>query len=111
MTTKLTLLNQGDPSKGLSLVYYGSTCSNGDQRKFNMELICADRMSAVPTHALEYTHCSYTITIPSIYGCPLECPVANRHLCGGNGHCAYDEDKAAARCFCNHGLFKYFYNL
>ena len=24
-------------------------------------------------------------------------------LCGGNGHCAYDYDNNAARCFCNHG--------
>jgi hypothetical protein len=24
-------------------------------------------------------------------------------LCGGNGHCSYDYDKHAARCFCNKG--------
>ena len=65
--------------------------------------MCADKMTAVPTHALEFSHCSYTITMPSIYGCPLECPVSNRHLCGGQGHCAYDEDKGGARCFCNNG--------
>mmetsp|Transcript_411 Transcript_411/g.471 ORF Transcript_411/g.471 Transcript_411/m.471 type:complete len:119 (+) Transcript_411:134-490(+) len=41
--------------------------------------------------------------MPSVYGCPLECPVSNRRLCGGNGHCAYDPDKSAARCFCNKG--------
>jgi hypothetical protein len=41
--------------------------------------------------------------MPSIYGCPLECPVTNRHLCSGNGHCAYDWDRVGARCYCNHG--------
>eukprot|EP01034_Spumella_vulgaris_P021474 gene21474-27509_t len=41
--------------------------------------------------------------MPSVYGCPLECPVSNRQLCGGQGHCAFDEDKVAARCFCNNG--------
>jgi hypothetical protein len=53
--------------------------------------------------ALELSPCEYTITMPSVYGCPLECPVSNRRLCGGNGHCAYDPDKSAARCFCNKG--------
>ncbi|KAJ1391293.1 hypothetical protein B484DRAFT_439616, partial [Ochromonadaceae sp. CCMP2298] len=72
-------------------------------RQFKIELQCADRLSPVPTHALELSHCVYTITMPSVYGCPLECPVSNRHLCGGQGHCAYDDDKGAARCFCNKG--------
>lgn len=102
-STKMQLLDQQDPTKGIKLTYFGSFCSGNDQRKFNIEMSCADKMNPVPTHALEYTHCVYTITMPSVYGCPLECPVSNRHLCGGNGHCAYDEDKGAARCFCNYG--------
>jgi hypothetical protein len=102
-SSQMSLLDDSDPTKGLSLVYAGDYCHNGVQRKFNIELICADKLNAVPTHALEYTSCSYTITMPSIYGCPLECPVSNRKLCGGNGHCAYDWDKNAARCFCNNG--------
>ena len=101
--TQVSLLDHSNPTKGISVVYAGEYCLSGEQRKFNMELICADKLNAVPTHALEYTKCSYTITMPSVYGCPLECPVSNRKLCGGNGHCAYDEDKAAARCFCNNG--------
>lgn len=102
-SVQMSLLDDTDPTKGLSLVYGGDYCQNGVQRKFNIEMICADKLNAVPTHALEYTSCSYTITMPSVYGCPLECPVSNRKLCGGNGHCAYDEDKNAARCFCNNG--------
>lgn len=102
-TTSIDLLNHDDPTAGLSLTYSGSLCSRGDQRKFIMEMPCADKLNPIPTHALEYSHCVYTITIPSVYGCPLECPIARRHLCGGNGHCAYDDDKSSARCFCNRG--------
>jgi len=101
--TKVSLLNQEDPTKGIQVSYAGGRCSNGDQRMFNIEMGCMDKLNPVATHALEYSHCVYTVTMPSIYGCPLECPVSNRHLCGGNGHCAYDDDKHAARCFCNNG--------
>lgn len=102
-SSKVELLDSGDPTKGMALTYYGAYCDDGTQRQFRMELMCSDKLSPVPTHALEYEHCVYTITIPSVYGCPLECPVANRELCGGNGHCSYDDDKSAARCFCNKG--------
>lgn len=103
--TKVSLLNQEDPTKGIQVSYAGGRCTNGDQRMFNIEMACMDKLNPVATHALEYSHCVYTVTMPSIYGCPLECPVSNRHLCGGNGHCAYDDDKHAARCFCNNGEF------
>ena len=103
-TSTLSLLDQEDPSKGVSLSYFGDYCKHPvEQRKFTIDLVCADRLNPTPTHAYEIHHCSYKATIPSIYGCPLECPVSNRHLCGGNGHCAYDPDKGAARCFCNKG--------
>jgi hypothetical protein len=104
-TTKMVLLDQDDPTKGIRLTYFGEYCTNMDQRQFIIEMSCADKMNPIPTHALEYSHCVYTITMPSVYGCPLECPVSNRHLCAGNGHCAYDDDKGAARCFCNNGKF------
>ena len=102
-STTVALLAENDPSKGISVTYAGAFCNNGVQRQFIIEVGCADKLNPVPTHALEYSPCIYTITMPSVYGCPLECPVSNRHLCGGNGHCAYDEDKAGARCFCNNG--------
>jgi hypothetical protein len=105
-TSKLTLLNANDPTGGLQLTYYGDYCVGASSpRKFQIDLICADKMNPVPLHAYELAPCEYTVSMPSVYGCPLECPVANRHLCGGNGHCAYDDDKASARCYCNHGKF------
>lgn len=103
-TAKLEVLDQQDPTKGLRMTYYGDYCHNPPvQRTFKVELLCADKLNPIPTHALEYSHCEYTVTLPSVYGCPLECPVADRQLCGGNGHCHYDNDKSSARCFCNHG--------
>jgi hypothetical protein len=103
-STKVQLLDQLDPTKGIKVSYYGSYCADSTQRQFNIEVGCADKLNPVATHALEYSHCVYTITMPSVYGCPLECPVSNRHLCAGNGHCAYDDDKGGARCFCNTGM-------
>ncbi|RYH29881.1 hypothetical protein EON65_07050 [archaeon] len=101
--TTVKLLNSEDPTKGVEVTYAGSYCNGGKQRKFHIQMQCADKLNAVPTHALELEPCAYTVTMPSVYGCPLECPVANRKLCGGNGHCAYDDDKEGARCFCNSG--------
>lgn len=102
-TTSLTLLNNDDPTNGVKLTYLGNMCGNGKPRIFDVEMTCEDRLNPVPLHAFEVAPCHYSIKMPSVYGCPVECPVANRRLCGGNGHCAYDEDKAGARCFCNHG--------
>jgi hypothetical protein len=102
-TTKL--LDSTDPTKGIQISYLGDFCNGGTQRKFHLHLQCADRLNPVPTHAYEYTGCEYTVYMPSVYGCPVECPVANRALCGGQGHCAYDEDKHGARCFCNRGFY------
>lgn len=104
-TSSLKLISEDDPTKGLRLTYFGDYCHNPVvQRKFHIELTCEDALNPVPRHAYETSYCEYTTTIPSVYGCPLECPVAQRKLCGGNGHCSYDTDKGAARCFCNHGM-------
>lgn len=101
--TKVSLIDMQDPSKGISITSYGDYCKNNKQRVFKVDLPCANKLNPIPTHAYEVEHCSYKVTMPSVYGCPLECPVANRELCGGNGHCAYDYDKRAARCYCNKG--------
>lgn len=106
LATTLELYDSEDPTKGLALTYYGNICEKTNKnRKFFINLLCAENFNPVPTHALEYTTCEYNVTMPSVYGCPLECPVANRKLCSGNGHCAYDYDNNAAKCFCNHGMF------
>ena len=49
--------------------------------------------------------CQYEIIYHSSYACPQECPVTgdDRKACGGNGHCRFDTDANAARCFCSNG--------
>lgn len=102
--TQLQLLDHSDPTKGVFLEYEGDICkSTNKQRRFRIEMPCADRLNPAPTSALELEHCVYTIVMPSVYGCPTECPVAERKLCGGNGHCHYDFDSNSAHCFCNKG--------
>lgn len=101
--TSIKLLDSGDPTKGVVVSYKGDYCNGGKQRQFHLELSCADRLNPTATHAYELAGCEYTAYMPSVYGCPLECPVANRALCGGQGHCAYDSDKQSARCYCNRG--------
>lgn len=102
--TKVSLLDYEDPSAGLTITSFGDYCRNSKQRQFTVNMPCSNKLNPVPTHAYEAEHCSYAVTMPSVYGCPLECPVADRQLCGGNGHCGYDYDKGAARCYCNHGF-------
>lgn len=105
--SKVQLIDQDDPTKGLAIIYYGDYCSDPPsvQRKFIINMVCTDKLNPLPTEAYESAHCEHTITIPSIYGCPLECPVVSRRLCAGNGHCHYDGDKGSAKCFCNDGYY------
>lgn len=105
-----SLLDEHDPTKGVALTMYGDNCKHNQegeevatQREFRLEFECADVAVAVPIHALEYSHCHYTVTIPSVFGCPTECPLAGMSLCNGKGHCAYDTDVQSARCFCDTG--------
>ena len=39
----------------------------------------------------------YTIVLRSIWGCPTECPISNRHLCANHGACAFDRDKVQGK--------------
>jgi hypothetical protein len=110
-STTLDLLDHYDPTKGLVLTYFGDVCkSTGTQRQFRIEMSCSDKLAAVPTSALEVKTCIYAVTMPSVYGCPLECPVSNRRLCAGNGHCSYDDDTNSAHCFCNQGKEMFFFS-
>lgn len=106
LTSELQLITPEDPTKGLVMTYYGDYCENPrTQKKFIINLNCADILNPVPTHAYEYKHCEYTISMPSVHGCPIQCPISQRRLCAGNGYCAYDNDAATARCFCNKGYY------
>jgi len=104
------LVDVTDPSKGVRLTYEGDNCPHDQnnqpvafKRKFHIDFTCADGTANVPTHALEKQYCEYTVEWPSVYGCPVECPIGGRQICSGNGHCGYDLDMRSPRCFCNDG--------
>lgn len=99
-----------EPAMGVKLTYYGDYCANDaagepnpTQRVTDLIFTCADKASATPSTAYEESHCHFSVTIPTWYGCPEQCPISGRRLCAGNGHCAYDTDAASARCFCDRG--------
>ena len=50
----------------------------------------------------EYTPCSYTLSVQSLYGCPQECPEINGQLCSGHGLCSFDATNNKSRCYCYH---------
>ena len=50
VSTKVSLLDSQDPTKGIQLQYVGDYCESSDQRQFNIQMICADKMNPVPTH-------------------------------------------------------------
>jgi len=114
-------LNNGDQlpwSSGLQLEYLGgSQCHHdgtgrevsGISRKSILQLECDDSaLSSHIAHALEYDHCTYTITVKSMYACPTQCPIASSPgmtamPCGGHGHCGWDKTNLAPACFCDKG--------
>lgn len=77
-------------------------------RTFTLSFYC-DRAMTFPapnastnTGFIDETNsCNYQAFTWSQAGCPLECPVVNGVVCGGNGVCGYDSTAGAARCFCN----------
>lgn len=120
--SSMTLADPADPSAGVTLTYMGgNTCGapSFNARSLKLTLLCRDdedRTAQLPgridpeTGAVEErvrepynTPCSYEFQVHSGYGCPVECPVKDNRVCGGNGVCGYDQVKKTARCFCNHG--------
>jgi hypothetical protein len=95
-----------DPTKGVKLTYSsGEVChTNNQARTTTLIFDCSNNAIPNPTTAYEVSHCQYQIHLSSFYGCPLECPIAGRQLCGGNGLCAYDKHLKSARCFCDSGF-------
>jgi hypothetical protein len=98
----------GDPSRGISLKYIGGDYCAGvanTGRSLTIHILCADDLANVPDvePVEEVQPCQYELWFTSIYGCPLQCGVDKRQLCGGKGACRFDRDLQAPRCFCSSG--------
>jgi hypothetical protein len=111
-----SLLDAGDPSKGVSLHLLGSPefqCKHDDSgasistdRTFTIDILCDGSASANPyyiDYVQEPSHCQYHAEMRSIYGCPRECGVTGNGLCDGHGYCAWDNSDSSAHCYCNEG--------
>jgi len=104
---------QLDPSKGLALVYSGGDpCGTVANRSLTLFVRCEDDDTPVPEHEpveeSQMEQCHYSINIPSIHGCPVECHSQNafgHRICSGHGNCAYDWDAEKAGCACDEGFY------
>jgi len=101
--TEFSLLNNQDPSKGVSLKYlYGDRCPSGVLRSTTINVHCAN-VHAETMSALEPEKCQYVVEMHSMYGCPQECPITSNGLCNSHGHCYYDSLLKKPYCYCNEG--------
>lgn len=97
------LLDDIDPTKGLSLTYsHGTYCPTyGVNRSLVINFQCENRIFTETT--VEEKDCVYTITMPTEFGCPSECARPDNKVCGSNGFCGYDTDIKNPKCFCDSG--------
>jgi len=111
---QFALYDTYNPGRGFQLTYEPdpnqAPCANGVQRSLTLVFLCdleAPFPPVGPTPAggrnfIDETNvCNYMAFSRSQAACPLECPVTNGVVCGGNGICAYDVGQSSARCFCN----------
>ncbi len=69
--TYYKLLDDHDPSKGVSLTYvFGDKCPSGKLRSATLDVVCANTKYEVDS-ALEPMQCDYHMVMRSYYGCPL----------------------------------------
>jgi len=103
--THFSLLDEKDPSKGLSINYAsGDKCPTGQLRSATIDITC-DNVKKIILSALEPTKCAYHMTMKSYYGCPTECPITSNGLCNSHGHCSYDKINKKPYCYCNYGWY------
>jgi len=101
--TYYSLLDQTDPSLGVSVTYqFGQKCPNGKLRSATIDVMCENTKATIDS-ANEPTECNYHLVVRSQHGCPKECPITSAGVCNSHGHCAYDAKSKGAHCFCNKG--------
>jgi hypothetical protein len=108
------VIDPANPAVGVQIQYSnGDKCHHdaeghevpgGIPRSILVKIPCdSSRTAAIPESAAEPSHCQYEVTIPSMYGCPTQCPISGRKVCGGHGLCDYDTTHKKVHCFCDDG--------
>jgi len=102
-----TLLEPADPTVGVAITYTGGDeCTEKLSRQLTVKFQCSTELGMSPfsMETVIEDKCHYSLTVNTVFGCPVECHVGgNRQLCGGNGFCGMDGDKNSPRCFCYEG--------
>jgi hypothetical protein len=104
------LIDPANPTTGISMTYKGGDqCGNSNKdRSLKISMLCSteEGMSEFDSERVIEDHCEYSMTVNTLFGCPLECPVgANRQLCTGHGFCGMDDDHNKPQCFCYSGWY------
>jgi hypothetical protein len=69
--TYYSLIDESDPSKGVSIKYlFGDKCPSGKLRTSTLNVVCANTKFEIES-ALEPLPCDYHMVMRSYYGCPL----------------------------------------
>jgi len=102
------LIDADDPTAGVSITYLGGDdCAEmKTPRQLTVRFQCSTELGMSPFSLEQVVEdkCHYSLTVNTVFGCPVECHVGgNRQLCGGNGFCGMDDDNNAPRCFCYEG--------
>lgn len=102
---EFALIDEKDPSKGISLTYRGGeNCTVGSfkkERTFTINFNCLTGSEEVQAR-VEERNCDYTINFNSPAGCPQSClSTGQGQVCSGAGICGYDKRLHQARCLCN----------
>lgn len=101
------------PGSGWNVTYLGPAIAGcPSNTAFTVAHLCADQ--AFPAAGTTFNtlvrlvnDCQYEAYVPSLAGCPAECPLGkNGRLCSGQGICQYDTDLGNARCFCDNGFIE-----
>jgi len=104
---KWALLDEADPTAGVAITYTGGDeCAEKLFRQLTVKFQCSTELGMSPfsMERVIEDKCHYSLTVNTVFGCPVECHVGgNRQLCGGSGFCGMDHDINTPRCFCYEG--------
>jgi len=102
-----SLIDADDPTTGVSITYFGGdVCTALLSRQLTVKFQCSTELGMSPfsMERVIEDKCHYSLTVNTVFGCPVECHIGgNRQLCGGNGFCGMDDDNNSPRCFCYEG--------
>lgn len=99
----------------MTLQYTGgdsTSCPGNVKRRLLLSLVCSPLVPTATSYVDNATvfvvensvaKCAYSVTLPSLYGCPTAC-VTGTSICNGNGACGFNLAAGASQCYCYTGF-------